>query len=584
MLREIPLARHAWELLKPLEANADTVNAERHLPTQFHLGPPKPDAGGVLFRPSYSNISSSVAGGVSPMSPSGTETLSSEFHLSYTNGSSSPDPSRSTQPSSLIPRSPIFHPRMDSARTKFSKSENPSSSLDGNVDAPLPLFSTPALAIEPTQVASRQMTNSHATSGPNLRANIKTAPLAAHPEKSKSRLWTKFSSGSRKESCTPSLDSSSLSSTGIECQRLDEIFIRGLSNSQKISARGRGTKNINVCLSRNSTKALFWTQSTIHLWDASTSPSSMQREILTDGNCVLTALTKLHLAYIVGTRDQKLTLRIMELTQHSAPLVEYRMPSSWWCKSIAICPRGNYVVVGFENSIVRFFRTTNSEAPREDRLHVRNSKGCRDYPAVDSLSFSHDGSVLLASTRSPKSGTIQLFTWRFPFTNFHELPDCRYHVPLHECEDNGLTSAIYRTGSAGEEDLACITTWTQSGTPLLLQPQDGHRNEIRNDSSGRPGKIGNRIQCAAFSHTGRDIALVNDKGHLYQASSLNSSPMDIRRIATSKELTAKSDSFDMSFMSLPDEEAIVLAWVDSAKGVGFIKKVPVTHQVSYLYC
>lgn len=68
--------------------------------------------------------------------------------------------------------------------------------------------------------------------------------------------------------------------------------------------------------------------------------------------------------------------------------------------------------------------------------------------------------------------------------------------------------------------------------------------------------------------------MVNEKGHLYSISSLNSNPMDIRRIATSKELTAKSESFAMAFMSLSDEEAIILAWADSTKSVGYVKKIP----------
>jgi hypothetical protein len=68
--------------------------------------------------------------------------------------------------------------------------------------------------------------------------------------------------------------------------------------------------------------------------------------------------------------------------------------------------------------------------------------------------------------------------------------------------------------------------------------------------------------------------MVNDKGDLYRMSSLNSSPMDIKKVATSRELTAKSSSFAMVFMTLPDEEAIVMAWADIAKGVGYIKKIP----------
>jgi hypothetical protein len=74
--------------------------------------------------------------------------------------------------------------------------------------------------------------------------------------------------------------------------------------------------------------------------------------------------------------------------------------------------------------------------------------------------------------------------------------------------------------------------------------------------------------------------MVNDKGHLYLISNLNSNPLEVKRIATSKELTSKSDWFAMSFMSLPDEEAIVLAWADSSKGIGYIKKIPVKYNVS----
>lgn len=256
------------------------------------------------------------------------------------------------------------------------------------------------------------------------------------------------------------------------------------------------------------------------------------------------------------------------------------MPSSPWCRSITVCPMENYVVVGFENSIVRFYKTTNSERPREDRLHSRYHAECKECPSVDTLSFSSDGLVLLASTRSSRNGIIQVYSWRFPFLSFQDLSCCRYHVPLHESEDNGVSSAIFRSGPGGGEDLICITTWTQSGVPLLVQPDDGHRSNIRTEISSRQGRLGTRIQCAAFSQSGRELAMVNDKGHLYRISSLNSNPMDVRRIATSKELTAKSDSFAMAFMTLPDEEAIILAWADSSKATGFVKKIPMPLNVS----
>ena len=51
--------------------------------------------------------------------------------------------------------------------------------------------------------------------------------------------------------------------------------------------------------------------------------------------------------------------------------------------------------MGFEKSIVRFFKTTNSEQPREDRLHSRYHKEWKECSPVETLSFSNDGLVLL---------------------------------------------------------------------------------------------------------------------------------------------------------------------------------------------
>lgn len=258
------------------------------------------------------------------------------------------------------------------------------------------------------------------------------------------------------------------------------------------------------------------------------------------------------------------------------------MPSSPWCRSIAIDRNENYVAVGFEESVVRFFKTTAGvvvDPPREDRLHSLLHDNCRHCPAVDTLSFSHDGLALLASSRSQQRGYIQLYLWRFPFLTFHELTSCRYLVPPHESEDNGVTGAILQSGNEGENNLICITTWTQSGTPVLVQPRGGHRSPIKSDG-GKQGKVGNRIQCAAFSQSGQELAIVNDKGFLYQISHINSSPLDIKRIATSKEITVKSPSFSMGFMTMGDEHAIVMAWADSSKGSAWIKKITIASRVS----
>src|SRR4051812_23226921 len=96
----------------------------------------------------------------------------------------------------------------------------------------------------------------------------------------------------------------------------------------------------------------------------------------------------------------------------SVPLVEYKVPSSLWCHSIAIFE--TYVAVGFGNATVRFFNTRGLEAPREDRLHARLHSRCKQCPPVETLSFSNDGHSLLASTRNDKSGLIQVYLWRFP--------------------------------------------------------------------------------------------------------------------------------------------------------------------------
>jgi hypothetical protein len=261
-----------------------------------------------------------------------------------------------------------------------------------------------------------------------------------------------------------------------------------------------------------------------------------------------------------------------------APVVEYRIPSSPWCTSLTICPKENYVVVGFDGSMIRIFSTMNTEQPREDRLHQKIHDECKSCSPIETLSFSNDGLMLLASTRHPRNGMIQVYSSQFPFFEFNEVQSCRYAVKLHESEDGGVTSAIFRSGCGDGENLICITTWTQSGLPILVQPESKHKSYVKVETSKSSDKLGNRIQCAAFSPSGSDLMMVNDKGHLYHIRNLNSSPMNIKRIATFKALTGKSDSFAMAFMTLPapDDEAVVMAWADLSKSVAYIKKVTVT--------
>lgn len=538
MMREIPLIKQTWERLRPLESNADTIIVQRHSTTQFQLVPQK------LERSMLSTTSHGSTG----TSRSGFSTLSTQ-RSSFSKGLDTPRTRSSPENTISYNRTPpVPTQRLNDCQRSLN-------------DAIEPNVSRSALAVPV------ESTTSSLLSSPSIM------------EKSKSKWRPKLPvlrKDSRKSGDAVSLSSSVLSSSVLEGQKLEEIQLKSLANAAKAVAKGRSAKNINVCLSLNSHHALFWNQVSLHIWDVGTSPSTLKQTISTEFACVLAAMTNIYLAYVVGNRDQKLTLRIKNLLDPSLPVVEHRMASSPWCRSIAICPTENYVVLGFENATVRFFDTTNSQRPREDRLHRGEHAECIDCPSVDTLSFSNDGLGLLASIRNSKNGTIQIYQWRFPFLEFQELWPCRYRVPLHESEDNGVTSALLRSNHRGGEGLVCITTWTQSGVPMLFQPNGGQKTEIRSDASNHQKRLGTRIQCAAFSPSGTKLALVNDKGHLYQVSNLMSTPLEIQKISDSKGFTGKSDSYAMSFVKLPDDDVILLAWADSQKGTGFIKKVPIT--------
>lgn len=257
------------------------------------------------------------------------------------------------------------------------------------------------------------------------------------------------------------------------------------------------------------------------------------------------------------------------------------MPQTPYCTSLAICPRENIVAVGFDVPIVRFFNIAQTEPPREDHLHARYHEECKEKECspIATLSFSNDGLTLLASMRSLKKGTISFHTWHHPFSTFSEESKCRYNVALHESEDNGVTSAIYRPGFDSDPSLICVTTWTLSGVPQLFQ-LDGQKTEVKTDRGGHQGQLGSRIQTAAFSASGNELALVNAKGHVYQVTSLEASMVDARRIGTALEVTKKEGFFAMTYMTLGEEEAVVMAWADSSKALGYIKKIPMKSLVS----
>ena len=316
MIRELTLARHTWEILKPLESNADTINVERHLSTQFRLAAPKADGAMFINSEFMINNSGQRSPDIDPVSPH-------QQVRSTLQGSSSEDRSRSISQSLLTPGSPGFRQRLDTPRTEFSSDNFTSSDGATHMDsltasdpqtATNPVMETP---FSPDSVGPRQAYPPHKIertpsnvafdSVPVVRS--RTVPVISQPEKGKTSWFTRSKlTRSRKEpSNKHSGDTSSLSSTTLESQRLEEITLKSLSSS-KPSRSGKSGKSINVYLSQNSTHALFWTQPSIHIMDVGSSPPSIIRAVSTESTCVLAAVTKAYLAYIIGTRDQKLTV------------------------------------------------------------------------------------------------------------------------------------------------------------------------------------------------------------------------------------------------------------------------------------
>jgi len=309
--------RHTWEILKPLESNADTINVERHLSTQFRLAAPKAESNMFISSEFMINNSGQRSPDIDPVSPH-------QQVRSTLQGSSSEDRSRSISQSLLSPGSPGFRQRLDTPRTEFSSDNFTSSDgathFDGLATSDPQTVTNPVMEtpFSPDSVGNRQVyqqpkverTPSNVAFDPVPVVRSRTVPVISPPDKGKSSWFTRSKlTRSRKEpSNKPSGDTSSLSSTSLESQRLEEISLKGLASSSKSSRSGKSGKNINVYLSQNSTHALFWTQPNIHILDIGCFPPSTIRAISTESTCVLAAVTKVYLAYIIGTRDQKLTV------------------------------------------------------------------------------------------------------------------------------------------------------------------------------------------------------------------------------------------------------------------------------------
>jgi hypothetical protein len=315
MVREISLARHTWELLKPLESNADTINVERHLPMQFQLAPPKVDTS-ILVHPKYGNILGADGQRLHDLEPSSPHYNRPIFPCSH-----SLDRSHYIPQALVSPGSPSFLQRLDTPQIEPSALDN-ITSINGASGAGTQTtayarrasngaIESPNFVVNHAEIRPQieQLTSSVSFEPVPLRKS-QTVPLAARPEKGRSK-WRSKLTGSKKDSLGALGDTNYLSSTTLESQRLEEVSLESLTNAAKLSIRGKSAKDINVYPSQNSTYALFWTQLSIQIWDVGTSPPTIMRSISTESTCVLAAVTKVYLASIIGTRDQKLTVKCL---------------------------------------------------------------------------------------------------------------------------------------------------------------------------------------------------------------------------------------------------------------------------------
>jgi hypothetical protein len=311
--REVLVARHTWDHLKPLESNADTINVERHLPTQFQLSSPRLETG-MPFHAGYGNILSGESSRMhEPEPPYPPPASRSVFP-----GSMSSDQQILASQSLISPQTPHSPKFRQKSATEISPSDDLTSSDGLAIDTPktsdIPRRPSSGVVEAPTSPdfsrggQSRLQSVSTVSFEPEALTKSRTVPLVAPPEKGKSRWRSKLTGSRREVPKAATGDSSSLSSTTLESQRLEEFSLKSLVSSSKVSSRGKSGKSINVYLSQNSTYALFWTQAAINIWDVSNSSPLLGRAISTESNCVLAAVTRVYLAYIIGTRDQKLTV------------------------------------------------------------------------------------------------------------------------------------------------------------------------------------------------------------------------------------------------------------------------------------
>jgi hypothetical protein len=163
-------------------------------------------------------------------------------------------------------------------------------------------------SLAPSDTAPAALSPTGSTSPKPLRPSLSKSA----PKKIKSKWKMPFGS-TRKGSVGASADTSSISSGALEAQKLEEVSLGALASAQKASGRSRASRGISVQLSQSSSLALFWTQLMLQVCDVSTSPPTMMKSVSIDSSCLVAAVARVHLAYVIGSRDKRLTVGQMTL-------------------------------------------------------------------------------------------------------------------------------------------------------------------------------------------------------------------------------------------------------------------------------
>ncbi|KAI9773679.1 MAG: hypothetical protein M1840_006953 [Geoglossum simile] len=188
-----------------------------------------------------------------------------------------------------------------------------------------------------------------------------------------------------------------------------------------------------------------------------------------------------------------------------------------------------------------------------------NRDGTRQRHAtapVVALSFSPDGSQLAATVRDGTAASTYMSPR--PFTQLTG-PYIDRSLGVREDDDQGVSSAI----CCAERNLLCVTYWTRSGIPLLIDYASRKSRQLDNRTIKLD--IGTRIQQAVFSRSGHALILINNKGSIFKITIDDIDHIRAEEIGGSRVLSrviGKSQILDMKIAA--DERSLKVVWVKNS--------------------